>query len=85
VAIIQCVKTSPAMEIDYEILVSNKIGKCCKGSRSSGATFAAALQRLAANISNRYAPRLPARGSTPAASVRSTRGKTWRQNPLDAA
>jgi hypothetical protein len=30
-------------------------------------------------------PRLAARGSTPAASVRSTCGKTWRQKPLDAA
>jgi hypothetical protein len=29
--------------------------------------------------------RLAAKGSTLAASVRSTRGKTWRQKPLDAA
>jgi hypothetical protein len=40
------------------------------------------LPRLAASISNRFGA---ARGSTPAASVRSTRGKTWHQKPLDAA
>jgi hypothetical protein len=48
------------------------------------------LPQLAASKSNRLditrqSPRLAARGSTPAASVRSTRGKTWRQKPLDAA
>jgi hypothetical protein len=40
------------------------------------------LPRLAASISNRFGA---ARGSIPAASVCSTRGKTWRQKPLDAA
>jgi hypothetical protein len=40
------------------------------------------LPRLAASISNWFGA---ARGSTPAASVRSTRRKTWRQKPLDAA
>jgi hypothetical protein len=48
------------------------------------------LPRLAASISNRFditrrSPRLAARGNTPVASVRSTRGKTWRQKLLDAA
>jgi hypothetical protein len=49
-----------------------------------------AATRLAASISNRFditrrSPRLAVRDSTPAASVRSIRGKTWRQKPLDAA
>jgi hypothetical protein len=40
------------------------------------------LPRLAASISNRFGA---TRGSTPAASVRSTRGKTWRQKPRELA
>jgi hypothetical protein len=48
------------------------------------------LPRLAASISNRFDNtrrwlHLAARGNTPAASVRSTRGKAWRQKPLYAA
>jgi hypothetical protein len=41
------------------------------------------LPRLAASISR--SPRLAARSRSPAASVRSTRGKTWRQKPLECA
>jgi hypothetical protein len=41
------------------------------------------LPRIAASISNRF--EAARGGSTPAASVRSTRGKTWRQKPVDAA